>query len=182
MGRRRTPSYEPQSFETRHGEWTIERGRIRIDEGPSWLARRAVDGVWNADLEALGKPAMVPFTLFGAVWTLHGTITRVTDGSVWPLVFGSLIAVALAWQCYRWLRPSLLGPSEIRCSDVESVTRVADDSFRIEYKEGPRYTQHTVRLPQKDTDEARHAARSAFERKGFEVERDEREPWYRELV
>lgn len=182
MSRRRAPSYEPQSFETRHGEWTIENGRIRIDGGPAWLVRRAIEGVRNVNLDALGKPAMVLFTIFGAIWSLHGTSTRIADGSVWTLVFGSVIVVALAWQCYRWLRPSLLGPSEIRCSDIESVTRVGDDRLRVEYKEGPRHARHTVRLPQKDTDEARRAARSAFERKGFEVERDEREKWYRKLV
>ncbi|MEM4780989.1 MAG: hypothetical protein QXG03_05455 [Halalkalicoccus sp.] len=181
MGRRHMASYELQSFETRRGECRIEGGVIYIQEGPTRTIRRTLAGIREGDFEAFKKPAMVAFMLFGVATTAPGVFSALADGSTWALVGGLAIAVGVVGQLLVWLRRWLLDPSEIRCSDVESVTRVGDDTLRIEYKEGPRRTDHDLKLPRTTTDE-RWLATRAFEEKGFEVERDEREQWYRNLV
>lgn len=182
MGRSRTPSYEPQSFETRHGECRIEQGSIHLDEGPSWHVRRTIEGIRDADLGAFGKPALVVFTLLGTVSTLPGTLSRASDGAPWAVIGGVFVLGALIWQLSIWLRRWLFAPAEIRCSDVESVSRVGDDTLRVEYRDGPRRTSHDLKLPRKGTEDARREATSGFAAKGFEVERAERGRWYRELV
>lgn len=181
MGRR-APSYEPRSFETRYGECTIERGTIRLEEGPSRFVRRTVEGVRGADLDALGKPALFLFTVLGTLSTVPGVVSRASDGALLATVGGLLIVVGFVWQCYRWLGRWLFDPSEIRCSDVESVSRVADDTLRIEYKDGPRRSSHDLKLPRRDTDDARRAATRGFEAKGFEVGREEHGKWYERIV
>jgi hypothetical protein len=81
-----------------------------------------------------------------------------------------------------WLKRWLFDPDEIRCSDVESVTRTADDTLRIEYKDGPRRTGHDLKLSRKNTTDKRRLATRAFERKGFEIERAQKEKWYERVV
>lgn len=81
-----------------------------------------------------------------------------------------------------WLKRWLFDPSAINCSDVESVTRIGEETLSIEYKDGPRRRVHDVKLSKKHTDDKRRLATRAFERKGFEVERAEKEKWYERVV
>lgn len=176
------PSYEPQQFETRRGECTIEGGVIRFEEGPTRAVRQAITGVREKDVDALGKPATVFFTLSGAVWAFQDLIVDVLDGRLWAVALGLLIVGAFGWQVSVWLKRWLFDPSAINCSDVESVTRIGEETLSIEYKDGPRRRVHDVKLSKKHTDDKRRLATRAFERKGFEVERAEKEKWYERVV
>lgn len=77
------PTYEPQSFETRHGECTIEQGTIRFHEGIPRAIRRTISGVREMDFDALKKPTAVLVTLYGALWTFQDLIIDVFDGGIW---------------------------------------------------------------------------------------------------
>lgn len=118
------------------------------------------------DFDALKKPTAVLVTLYGALWTFQDLVVDLFDGRVWAIAFGLLIVSVFVWQCYLWLRRWLIDPSEIRCSDIESVTSVTDDTLRIEYKNGPKRVHHDVKLPRKKTNDTRQRATHAFEEKG----------------
>lgn len=176
------PSYEPQSFETRHGECTIEQGVVQFHGGVIRTTRQTIRGVQEMDSDALRGPSVVFFTALGAIWTLQDLLIDMFDGRLWAVLLGLFVVAVLGWQWYLWLRRWLLNPSKIRCSDIESVTRVGKDTLRIKYKHGPRRTHYDVKLPRKKTDDKRRLATRAFEEKGFEVERATEQKWYRELV
>ncbi len=177
MARSRSPSYEPQRFETRHGECVIEDGVIRLEEGPRATLSRMREGLREFDLEALGKPALFLLMFGGMGSTLWSLFSSLSEG-FWLTAFALLALAGVVLQGGIWAKRRFVDPSEIRCSEVESVRRVDDRTIEIGYKDGPERVSHAIKLPAWGTEKARQEAREAFEEKGFEVERDEREKWY----
>ncbi|WP_331236490.1 hypothetical protein [Natronorarus salvus] len=181
MARSRSPSYEPQRFETRHGECVIEDGVIRVEEGPKATLSRVRVGLGEFDLEVLGKPMMVLLFLFGMGSTLWSLVSSLSEG-FWLTAFSLLVVAGVLLQGGAWAKRRFVDPSEIRCSEVESVTWVDDRTIEIGYKDGPERVTHEIDLPYWNPERKRRAATEAFERKGFDVERADRERWFDRVV
>lgn len=175
MVRARSPSHGPQRFETRYGECTIEQGTLRSDQGISRLFRRYVMAAKDRDLGALGKGAAVvvgfALTTQQAVEPLLAGAEAVRGRIPSDPVTSALAVLALVAALYPLVRRWYVshGPVEIRCSDIRSVEQ-DEQTFRIEYKDGPRTRTRTIKTPRDDF-AASNRAREAFEEKGFEIER-----------
>lgn len=176
MSRSRAPAYGPRRFETRYGECTIEQGVLRLDQGISRLFRRYVTAARERDLATLGKGAAV---VVGFVLTAQPGIRLLIAGidavrgtvladPVTALLAGFTLAAALYPLARRWYADR--GPSEIRCSEIESVS-LDDDTVHVRYRDGPATETRTIRMPKADTGAETRRAREAFEEKGFLVER-----------